>query len=173
MPMSNRTSARTSFPSKDCTDLLAHHFQTPPPHKRAASSHLATEAQQGMSPKTSPTKETRTRQQFHLRHTDQGWEEFDKEMETKEGNSKEGGVKLNSGATHETNTAEEVTSTPPTKANVPPQEEQPAATRMEQPQIEHPKNSSPQAKWQAYADPNPESASAHKVICPPYLEDRN
>lgn len=126
-----------------------------------------------MSPKASPTKEMRTRQQFHLRHTDQGWEEYEKETENKDGDSKAGGVKLNSGATTDTITAEEVTGTPPKKANMLQQGEQSAAASMAQPQTGQPTNTSPQANWQAYDDPNGGSPSAHKVQFHPWLEDRN
>ena len=49
------------------------------------------------------------------------------------------------------------------KDNMLPKEEPLAAARMEQVQTDSPSKASPQAKWQAYADPNGDSPTAHKV----------
>ena len=146
------------FPLSNCIDLSAHHFQTLLPHERAVLPHLAIGPGSGSSPKPSPSKGTCTRQQFHLRHTDQGWTEVDKETADK--------VKQTPNREEIATDAMKGQDAPSTLPKPADQlsEEHPAAAKVEQPQTDDSLKTSPQAKWQAYADPNGESPAAYKVV---------
>ena len=150
------------LPSQDCVDPLAHHFQTPLPHQRTVLPHLSTETKSSGSPKASPSKETRTRQQFYLHYTGNGWAEVDKAKKDEDENRKLHGRGSSEGATLD----EEPKNFVPKKENTPLENKDKVDTKTDQFVTVHTPQASTRSQWQAYADSNGESNAIQQVSPP-------
>ena len=140
---------------------LTHYIQTSKLHPSAMAPHLAPQSKPKTSPrsspKTSPEKEGRTRQQFIIRHTENGWVESEKPKDED---------KIKKAAEDTSNIAaleEAFSSDAPRKENVPPNTEATIPTPAIQPQNTRLPEARSTARWQAYADPSGESAPTSKV----------
>ena len=65
----------------DAPDSLSHHFRPLLPHEHTASVHNGTKSPPKKSFEQPADSTARTRQEYHIRHTDEGWIEFDEQSQ--------------------------------------------------------------------------------------------